>query len=106
VTATIWVTIVGCALVTAVIKGIGPVALGGRALPARLSGVVVLMAPALLAALVVTSALADGDHLRIGADTVGVAAGGVVLLLRRPLLLAALVAVVVTATLRLSGVLG
>jgi len=71
-----------------------------------LGGVVVLMAPALLTALVVTSALADGDRLHLGADTVGVAVGGLVLWRRGPLVVAVLAAVVVTALLRLSGWLG
>jgi branched-subunit amino acid transport protein len=68
----------GCAVVTAVIKAIGPVALGGRELPERFTGVIALMAPALLAALVVTAALAEGDRLAVGPDTAGVVAGGVV----------------------------
>ena len=38
-----------------------------------------MMAPALLAALVVTSALVDQRQLGVGADTVGVLAGGVLL---------------------------
>ena len=68
----------GCALVTAAIKATGPVALGGRELPGWFSGVVALLAPALLSALVVTQALADGQRLAIGADTAGVLAGGLV----------------------------
>lgn len=68
----------GCAVVTAAIKAAGPVALGGRDLPERLTGVIALMAPALLSALVLTAALADGDRWSIGADTAGVAAGGLV----------------------------
>jgi branched-subunit amino acid transport protein len=70
--------IAGCALVTYAIKGIGPLALGGRDLPVWFTSVVMLMAPALFAALVATQALADGDHLAAGANTVGVAAGGFV----------------------------
>jgi branched-subunit amino acid transport protein len=70
--------IAGCALVTYAIKGIGPLALGGRELPLWFTSIVILLAPALFAALVVTQALADGEHLAIGADTVGVAAGGLV----------------------------
>ena len=65
--------IAGCALVTFAIKAAGPVALGGRELPIWFTSVVVLLAPALLAALVATQALADGDRLAIGADTAGVA---------------------------------
>ena len=56
----------GCALVTAVIKAVGPVALGGRELPERFTGVIALMAPALLAALVVTATLADAEEWAIG----------------------------------------
>ena len=58
------------------------------------------MAPALLAALVCVSALADGEHLGVGADTAGVAVAGIVLwrgaLDRRGVAIAA----VVTALLR------
>lgn len=99
-TATIWWTIAGCTVVTAVIKGIGPVALGGRDLPPRLIGVITLMAPALLAALVVTSTFAVGDRWQVGAQTAGVAVGGLILLRRGPLLVAVLAAVAVTALLR------
>lgn len=101
-TGTIWLTIAGCTLVTLAIKAFGPVVMGGRELPARVGGVIMLMAPALLAALVVSSALADGDHLHIGADTAGVAAGAAVLVLTRAgVLTSVLVAVAVTAALRL-----
>jgi branched-subunit amino acid transport protein len=68
----------GCAAVTAAIKAAGPMALGGRELPQRFTGVIALMAPALLAALVVTAALAEGERWAVGADTAGVAAGGLV----------------------------
>ncbi|MCW3040718.1 MAG: branched-chain amino acid transporter [Solirubrobacterales bacterium] len=96
----IWQVIGACALVTAAIKGIGPFALGGRDLPPRLIGVVALLAPALLAALVITQALADGRHVGVGADTVGVAAAGVVLHRGASILVGVGVAAVVTAGLR------
>ena len=99
-TATVWWTIAGCTVVTAIIKGIGPVALGGRDIPPRLTGVITLMAPALLAALVVTSTFATGDRWHVGAHTVGVAAGGLVLLRRGPVVVAVVLAVAVTAGLR------
>ena len=70
--------IAGCALVTFAIKAAGPIALGGRDLPERFTSVVALLAPALLAALIVTNALADGQRLAIGTDTAGVVAGGLV----------------------------
>jgi len=74
---TTWALIGGCALITAVIKGAGPLALGGRELPSWFSSIVSLMAPALFAALVVTQVLANGRDLAVGADTAGVACAGV-----------------------------
>jgi branched-subunit amino acid transport protein len=95
-----WVLIAGCALVTAIIKAAGPVAFGGRDLPERLAGVIALMAPALLVALIVTQALADGEHLAIGADTAGVGLAAVAVWRGGSILLAVGIAVVVTAGLR------
>jgi branched-subunit amino acid transport protein len=95
-----WTLIAGCAVVTAAIKAAGPVAFGGRELPARLAGVIALMAPALLVALVVTQALADGRRLAVGADTAGVAFAGVVVWRGGSIIAAVAVAVVVTAGLR------
>lgn len=100
-TATAWATIAGCAVVTAIIKGAGPVAFGGRDLPARFAGVVVLLAPALLAALIVTSALADGRDWHVGEDTAGVAVAGVALWRGASVIAGVLVAATVTAGLRL-----
>jgi branched-subunit amino acid transport protein len=97
----VWVLIGALTVMGLVVKGIGPALIGGRALPRWASGVIAVMAPALLTALVVTSVLTDGRRLAAGADTVGVAAAGVLLLLRAPLLVACLVAVAVTAGLRL-----
>ena len=92
--------IAGCALVTAAIKAAGPVALGGRELPERFVSVVTLLAPALLAALVATQALADGKELGVGADTFGVAAGGLVAWRTGSIIGCVLVAATVTAGLR------
>jgi branched-subunit amino acid transport protein len=92
--------IIGSALITFAIKAAGPVALGGRELPTWFTSVVVLLAPALLAALVATQALADGDQLKVGADTVGVAAGGLVVWRTGSIVACVLVAPAVTAALR------
>lgn len=99
----LWLLILLIAVLTAALKAAGPVLLGGRALPARLAGVVALMPPVLLAALVVTSALAEGQRLQVDASTAGVAVGGVLLWRGQPLLLAVLVAAAVTAGLRALG---
>ena len=98
---TFWMLIAACALMTAVVKGIGPWALGGRELPGWFAPLVTAMVPALLAALVVTAALANGRSIEIGADTAGVAAALVVAWRGGSMLTVVLVAVVVTAGLRL-----
>jgi branched-subunit amino acid transport protein len=99
----LWGLIAGCAVVTAVIKAIGPIAFGGRKLPDRVDGVIALLAPALLAALIVTQALADGQRIAIGADTAGVGIAGLVLWRGGSVLTGVAVAALVTAGLRAVG---
>jgi branched-subunit amino acid transport protein len=99
----LWGLIAGCAVVTAVIKAIGPIAFGGRKLPDRVDGVIALLAPALLAALIVTQALADGRRIAIGADTAGVGIAGLVLWRGGSVLTGVTVAALVTAGLRAVG---
>ena len=94
---TIWWTIIGLAVTTALVKAAGPVVFGGRTPHPAFLRVVAMMAPALLAALVVTSALVDQRQLGVGADTVGVLAGGVLLWRGHSVVLAVVVAVAVTA---------
>ena len=95
-----WALIGLCAVVTAAIKGAGPFALGGRDLPAWFSRVITFMAPALLAALVCTATLADGDKLAVGADTAGVAVAGVLLWRGASVIVGVAVAAVITGVLR------
>jgi branched-subunit amino acid transport protein len=99
-----WVLIGLCAAVTFVIKATGPIALGHRDLPAWFTDVIALMAPALLAALVVTAALADGQHLGVGADTVGVGVAGAALWRGVNVVVGVAIAAAVTAGLRAAGV--
>jgi branched-subunit amino acid transport protein len=99
----LWVLIAGCAAVTFVIKAAGPVALGGRQLPPRFNALVALMAPALLSALIVTQALADGERWHVGAETAGVAVAGIVTWRGGSVLPAVGLAVAVTAGLRALG---
>ena len=103
----VWLTVALVALVTFVIKGFGPAVFGpstaGGGLPAPLARVVLLLAPPLLAALVVTNALADGRHLQAGADTLGVTCAGVLVWRGLGVLPAVVVAAVVTALSRLAG---
>lgn len=97
---TIWWVVIGCIVVTAVIKAAGPVALGGRDLPTWFSRLVVVAAPALLAALVATSIFAQGQRWSVGAHTIGVLVASVILWRRGSIVLAVFVAVAITATLR------
>ena len=95
-----WLVVVIVGLATMAIKAIGPVFLGGRPLPGPVQAVVGLLAPALLAALVVTSVLATGRELVIDARLIGIAAAVVALLLRAPILLVVVVAAAATALTR------
>ena len=97
---TIWLLIAVLALTTAVIKAVGPVLVGGRELPDRAAGVIALLPPVLLAALVITSTFSDGQRLEVDASTAGVAVAAVLIWQRRPLLVSVLTAVAVTAAIR------
>lgn len=77
---------------------------GARELPAPVARVIVLLSSALLAALVVTSALADGRELHLGADTAGVATAAFLVWRRAHLVVVVVAAAVVTALLRALGV--
>ena len=98
--STSFTLIAGLAVVTAAIKAAGPVVLGGRELPAQFLAVISLLAPALLAALVITATLADGKEIAVGDQTLGVAAGGLVAWKTGSIIGCVLVAAVVTAGLR------
>ena len=92
------VLIVGAA--TIAIKAAGPVLAGERQLPAGLSRVLHLLAPALLAALVATQAFATEESLVLDERGAGLLAGGVAVLLKAPLLVVILVAAATAAGLR------
>lgn len=92
------VTLVGVA--TIVIKSIGPVLFGGRALPPRAASLIGLLAPALLAALVAINTFGSGRALVLDERVLGVAAAGVAVWRRAPLLLVVVIAASVTAVAR------
>ena len=94
------IVIVSCFVITAAIKAVGPIALGGRELPTWFTSVVILLSPALLAALVATQAFAEGDHLALSADTAGVAAGGLVVWRTGSIVACVVLAAAVTAGVR------
>ena len=98
----VWATILALALTTAAIRASGPVILGGRELPARTRGVITLLAPALLAALVVVETIGApaGGELQIDERLAGVTAAGIVLTRGHSALPAVAVAAVTAALLR------
>jgi branched chain amino acid efflux pump len=98
----VWTTVIVLAVVTALIRALGPVSVGGRELPPTVMRVIALMAASLLAALVVVETFAGGDDtLELDERALGVAAAGGVLIVRHDALLrAVLVAAAVAALAR------
>jgi branched-subunit amino acid transport protein len=95
------VAVVGAA--TVAIKALGPVLLGGRELPPRLLGVVELLAPAVLAALVVVQVFGADRRLVLDERVVGLIAGAVAVALRAPILVVVVAAAATTALVRLAA---
>jgi branched-subunit amino acid transport protein len=96
----VWVSVLVVGLATIAIKAAGPVLAGGRELPERAGRVVDLLAPALLAALVATNALATDNEIVIDERAAGLGAAAVAVLLRAPLLVVVLAAAGTAAGLR------
>ena len=96
----VWLAVLLVGGATVLLKALGPVFLGGRPLPPHLGGVVSLLAPALLAALVVTQVVGGDRELVADARLLGLAAAAVALLVRAPLLAVVAVAALVTALAR------
>lgn len=96
-----WLVIGVVGAVTMAFKASGPVLLGRRTLPPRVTAVVEVLAPAMLAALVVTQTVGGDRALVLDERLVGVAAGGVAVWLRAPLLAVMVVAAAAAALVRL-----
>ena len=95
-----WLLVAIVGLGTVALKGVGPLVLGGRRVPDRLTGVVSLLAPTLLAALIVTNTFATGTALVIDARVAGMAAAVVAIVLRAPIRVVLVVAAVAAAVTR------
>jgi branched-subunit amino acid transport protein len=98
--STTWVVVLGAGAGTLLLKGLAPAVLGGRALAPGLGGVMALLAPTLLAALIVTNTFATGRDLVLDARAAGLAAALVAVLLRAPVLVVILAAAVTAGGLR------
>src|SRR3954453_3259762 len=97
-----WITVAALTVATIAIKAAGPALVGGRDLPPAVMRVIGLLAPALLAALIVWETFGGrGRSLTVDARAAGLAAAGVVLVLSDSLVGAIISAAGVTALVRL-----
>lgn len=96
----VWITVALVGAGTFALKGLGPALLGPRRLPAPVAALAGLLAPALLAALVVTQTLGSSDGVSVDARLVGVGAAGLALALRAPLIITVVLAALATAATR------
>jgi branched-subunit amino acid transport protein len=96
-----WLVIAVVGAVTILFKASGPLLLGGRELPPRALARVGGLAPAMLAALVVTQTVGGDREIVLDERLVGVAAGAVAIGLRAPLIVVMVVSGAVAALIRL-----
>jgi branched-subunit amino acid transport protein len=96
-----WVVIAVVGAATIAFKASGPVLLGRRELPPRALALVEVLAPAMLAALVVTQTVGGDRELVFDERLAGVVAGGVAIWLRAPLVAVMVVAGATAALIRL-----
>jgi hypothetical protein len=97
----VWASIVALGLANAALKATGPVSFGGRPLSGRAASVIALVAPALLASLVVYETFnTEGRGIVLDARVVGLAAGAAAVALKRSMLVVVAVAAVATALTR------
>ena len=97
-----WTTIVVLIITTIAFRAAGPVAVGGRDLPPAVLRVISLLAPALLAALVVVETFGgEGRSLTLDARAAGLAVAGAILVATESLVGAMLSAAAATALVRL-----
>jgi branched-subunit amino acid transport protein len=96
----VWLAVLVVGAATVLLKATGPVLLGGRDLPPRVNALVVLLAPAVLAALVVTQVVGGDRELVYDARLIGLGAAVGAIALRAPLIVVVVVAAAATAAAR------
>ena len=99
--STAWLVVLVIGAATVLLKASGPVFLGGRVLPRRALALVEVLAPAMLAALVVTQAVGGDEELVLDERVAGLAVAAAAILLRAPLLVVMTLAAASAALLRL-----
>ena len=98
--STTWLVVLLVGAFTIAFKAAGPVLLAGRELPSRATNAFELLAPSLLAALVVTQAVGGKEAIVLDGRLVGVGTVIVAIRLRAPLIVAIVAAAVCTALAR------
>ena len=96
-----WILIGIVGAVTIAFKASGPVLLGRRELPPRALALVEVLAPAMLAALVVTQTVGGDRAIVLDERLAGIVTGGLAVWLRAPLVVVMLVAGTTAAMIRL-----
>ena len=96
----VWIVVGVVGAVTVGLKSVGPILVGGRPLPEAVLGVVELLAPALLAALVAVQIFGGDRALELDARVAGLAAAALALAVRAPILVVVFAAALATATVR------
>ncbi|NYJ03341.1 branched-subunit amino acid transport protein [Nocardioides thalensis] len=97
----LWLSILAVSAANSLLKATGPLALGDRRLPSTARRVVALMAPVLLAGLIVVELAGPGWHELDGAQVLGVGVAGLAWAARAPMLVAVLVGAAAAAAVRL-----
>jgi Branched-chain amino acid transport protein (AzlD) len=99
----VWFAVIAVGVATIALKGAGTLVLAGRPLPRAAAALMPLLAPCLLAALVVGQTIGDGRAVVVDSRLAGVAAAAVALALRAPLLVVLAAAAGVAAAARALG---
>ena len=97
---TLWLTLAIVAATSAALKAAGPALVGARDIPPPLRSVIALLAPALLAALIVVQTFATSERLVVDARALGLVAAALALAVRAPALVAVALAAAVAALAR------
>ena len=95
-----WIVVLVVGAGTMLIKAVGPVGVAHRTLPPRIERLLDLVAPAILAALVVAETFAKGRHLVVDARLAGAGAAVLLVLARAPYWVVVLAGALATAGVR------
>ena len=97
----VWIVVIALTVSSLLVRAAGPAMMGTRDLPPRFTGVIDLLGPAVLTALIAVETLSNDGEIEPSASLVGLAAAAGVLLWRRSAMLPAIVtAAAVTAVVR------